>query len=193
MHETDTELTDAHAQTLLKTARAVIEAAVTGTESPQPQAPCDPALQRKCGCFVTLHVAGNLRGCIGTFCSDAPICTTVIDMATAALRDPRFVNQPIRPNELQKLTIEISVLSPLQRSDDPMSLQLGKHGVYIKKGYQTGCFLPQVATEAGWDTQQFLSYCCSHKAGLPADAWKDASTEVYLFTAQVFSEQGGRR
>ena len=67
-----------------------------------------------------------------------------------------------------------------------MTLRLGVDGIYIKKGFSSGCFLPQVATEAGWDKEEFLSYCCSHKAGLSADAWKDPQTEVYLFTAEVF-------
>jgi uncharacterized protein len=78
------------------------------------------------------------------------------------------------------------VLSPLERTTDPLSLRLGVDGIYIRRGYAAGCFLPQVATETGWTTEEFLSQCCSHKAGLPPDAWKDPKTEVYLFTAEVF-------
>jgi len=74
----------------------------------------------------------------------------------------------------------------LKRTDNPLSLRLGIDGIYIKKGYASGCFLPQVATETGWDKEEFLSYCCAHKAGLTPDAWRDPETEVYLFTAEVF-------
>ncbi|MHC4726316.1 MAG: AMMECR1 domain-containing protein, partial [Planctomycetota bacterium] len=88
--------------------------------------------------------------------------------------------------ELDQLDVEISVLSPLQKTSEPLNLQLGIDGIYIKKGRAAGCFLPQVATETGWSKEEFLSYCCSHKAGLAPDAWKDPETEVYLFTADVF-------
>jgi uncharacterized protein (TIGR00296 family) len=87
---------------------------------------------------------------------------------------------------LNQLDIEISVLSPLQKTDDPLSLRLGVDGIYIKRGRASGCFLPQVATESGWSREEFLSYCCSHKAGLESDAWRDPQTEVYLFSAEVF-------
>jgi len=104
----------------------------------------------------------------------------------SATGDPRFFANPITPGELKELDIEISVLSPLQRTDDPMSLRLGVDGIYIKRGRASGCFLPQVATETGWSKEEFLSYCCAHKAGLAADAWKEPGTQVYLFTADVF-------
>ncbi|MHC4532265.1 MAG: AMMECR1 domain-containing protein, partial [Planctomycetota bacterium] len=73
--------------------------------------------------------------------------------------------------------------------EEPLSLRLGIDGIYIKKGCASGCFLPQVADETGWSKEEFLSYCCAHKAGLPADAWKDAGTEVYFFTADVFGSE----
>jgi len=189
MSESEFRLNDQQKRALLEIARTVVEAAVTGSSWPKMEPPTDAALQEPCGCFVTLHISGQLRGCIGTFQASSPLYQTVSEMAKEALNDPRFLNQPVRADELSKLDIEISVLSPLERTDDPLSLELGKHGIYIKQGYQTGCFLPQVAQETGWNKQQFLSYCCSHKASLPADAWKDSRTEVYLFTAQVFSEK----
>ena len=104
----------------------------------------------------------------------------------SATGDPRFFADPVTAGELEQLDIEISVLSPLRRTSEPLSLRLGADGIYIKKGGASGCFLPQVAEEAGWGKEEFLSYCCAHKAGLPADAWKEADTEVYLFTADVF-------
>jgi AmmeMemoRadiSam system protein A len=167
-------------------ARDAVVASVS--HEPLPHASSDdPDLNAHCGCFVTLKNRDRLRGCIGQFVSDKPLVELVVEMGrAAATSDPRFLSRPITPGELNSLDLEISVLSPLQRTDDPLSLELGKHGIYVKRGTASGCFLPQVAAETGWTAEQFLSYCCAHKAGLAADAWKDPGTEVYLFTAEVF-------
>ena len=171
---------------LLKTARDTIEAVITGKEPP-PVESDDQALNEPCGCFVTIKNNEQLRGCIGQFTSDLPLIELVGRMAVAsATGDPRFFSNQITPAELKELDIEISVLSPLEKTDDPLSLRLGTDGIYIKKGCASGCFLPQVATETGWSKEEFLSYCCSHKAGLPSNAWKDPNTDVFLFTAEVF-------
>ncbi|OHB61212.1 MAG: hypothetical protein A2167_05240 [Planctomycetes bacterium RBG_13_46_10] len=171
---------------LLKTARDTVEAVITRRPIPEPRSD-DPELNAHCGCFVTLKNKGRLRGCIGQFISEGPLIELVSQMARAsATGDPRFFSDTIRPNELKNLDVEISVLSPLRLTNDPLSLQLGVDGIYIKRGRASGCFLPQVATETGWSKEEFLSYCCAHKAGLPADAWRDPDTEVYLFTADVF-------
>jgi len=173
-------------QTLLKVARDTVEAVITSRPTQKPQSD-DPELNAHCGCFVTLKNRSRLRGCIGQFTSEMPLIGLVVEMAKAsATGDPRFFADPITSDELEQLDVEISVLSPLQKTDDPLSLRLGVDGIYIKKGYASGCFLPQVATETGWSKEEFLSYCCAHKAGLPADTWKDNKTEVYLFTADVF-------
>jgi AmmeMemoRadiSam system protein A len=177
--------------TLLRLARDTVRAVVCGTPKPQASSD-DPVLNAPCGCFVTLKTHDRLRGCIGQFTSDRPLMETVAEMAESSVaRDPRFVGHRIAPRELDDLEVEISVLSPLQRTHDPLSLELGVHGIYIKRGYASGCFLPQVATETGWTCEEFLSYCCFHKAGLPPDAWKDPETEVYLFTAEVFESPAG--
>lgn len=171
---------------LLKVAADTVKAVIKNEPVSTPESD-DPQLNEHCGCFVTLKSKGRLRGCIGQFTSESPLIELVAEMAKAsATGDPRFFDDPITPDELENLDVEISVLSPLQRTDDPLSLRLGIDGIYIKRGYASGCFLPQVATEAGWSKEEFLSYCCSHKAGLPANAWKSQSTEVYLFTADVF-------
>jgi len=184
-------MNDAQRQTLLRVARDTVEAVITGRPVPGPRSN-DAELNVHCGCFVTLKNQGRLRGCIGQFTSDKPLIELVSEMAKAsATGDPRFLADPITPEELGQLDIELSVLSPLERTDDPLGLHLGVHGIYIKSGCASGCFLPQVATETGWSKEQFLSYCCAHKAGLPADAWKDPATEVYLFTAQVFGAPYG--
>ena len=156
-------------------------------EAPPKPASEDPDLTAACGCFVTLKNHGKLRGCLGQFTSEEPLIELIVEMAKAsATRDPRFLGDPVVPGELDELDVEISVLSPLKKVDDPLSLRLGADGIYIKRGRSSGCFLPQVATETGWTKEQFLSYCCAHKAGLAQDAWKDPKTEVFLFTADVF-------
>ncbi len=181
-------MNDAQKQTLLGVARDTVEAVIRRQPTEKPQSD-DPELNAHCGCFVTLKNKGRLRGCIGQFTSESPLIELVGQMAKAsATGDPRFFADRITPAELKELDIEISVLSPLQRTDDPLSLRLGVDGIYIKKGPASGCFLPQVATETGWSKEEFLSYCCAHKAGLEADAWKDPDTEVYFFTADVFGE-----
>jgi AmmeMemoRadiSam system protein A len=179
-------MNDEQEQALLKIARDTIEAVIRQKPAERPESD-DPELNAPCGCFVTLKNRGRLRGCIGQFTSDSPLVELIAEMAKAsATSDPRFLADPIKPNELEKLDVEISVLSPLQRTDDPLSLRLGVDGIYIKKGRASGCFLPQVAPETGWTKEEFLSYCCAHKAGLAPDAWQDPETEVYFFTAEVF-------
>jgi len=177
---------DEQKQTLLKVARNTVELVIKNEPTSKPESD-DPELNEHCGCFVTLKNHDRLRGCIGQFTSESPLIELIADMAKAsATSDPRFFAESITADELEQLDVEISVLSPLQRTDDPLNLRLGTDGIYIKRGYASGCFLPQVATETGWSKDEFLSYCCAHKAGLDADAWKDSDTEVYLFTAEVF-------
>jgi AmmeMemoRadiSam system protein A len=179
-------MNDQQKQTLLKVARDTVEAVIRQKPAEKPESD-DPELNAPCGCFVTLKNRGRLRGCIGQFISDSPLIELIAEMAKAsATSDPRFLADPIKPKELEQLDIEISVLSPLQQTDDPLSLRLGVDGIYIKKGRASGCFLPQVAPETGWSKEEFLSYCCAHKAGLAPDAWQDPETEVYFFTAEVF-------
>ena len=179
-------MNEAQKQILLKTARDTVEAVIINEPIPKPESD-DPELNANCGCFVTLKNRDRLRGCIGQFTSEIPLLELVVEMARAsATGDPRFFADPITADELEQLDIEISVLSPLKRTEESLSLRLGVDGIYIKKGATSGCFLPQVATETGWSKEEFLSYCCAHKAGLAPDAWKDADTEVYLFTADVF-------
>jgi len=171
---------------LLAVAKKTVEAVIK--KQPVPKAVTDDKeLKIPCGCFVTLKNGDDLRGCIGQFVADEPLIEMVSQMAvSSARRDPRFVHNPIRPQELGQLDIEISVLSPMEKTQNPLSLELGKHGIYITDGPRSGCFLPQVADETGWTKEEFLSYCCSHKAGMKPDAWKDPKVDVFLFTAEVF-------
>lgn len=138
------------------------------------------------GAFVTLHKNGQLRGCIGNYGNEA-LKDTIASMAiSAATKDPRF--PAVSRKELDDIDIEISVLSPLKTVDSADEIILGKHGVIVSRGFRQGVFLPQVADETGWTKDEFLSYLCEHKAGLPADAWKDKKTTLKVFTAEIFSE-----
>ena len=173
-------------QTLLEVARDAVDAAIN-KKTISPLSTDDPQLNAHCGCFVTLKNKDQLRGCIGQFTSDKPLIELVSQMAIAsATNDSRFTFDAITSAELKQLELDISVLSLLKKTDDPLSLRIGVDGIYIIQGHNSGCFLPQVATETGWTKEQFLSYCCSQKAGLLPTAWKDPQTEVYLFTAEVF-------
>ncbi len=141
----------------------------------------------KCGVFVTLHKKGELRGCIGTFRSDKNIDEVVQEMALAsAFDDPRF--PPLQPEEIDEIDIEISALSPLRKIKDINEIEVGKHGLYITRGFRSGVLLPQVATEYNWDRETFLIHTCL-KAGLPEDAWKDPATRIEVFSAEVFGEK----
>lgn len=143
-------------------------------------------LKTHCGVFVTLKKDGQLRGCIGNFNAGNPLFEIVQQMAIAAsTQDRRF--QPVSKNELDELTIEVSVLTPMRRLSSIDEIQLGKHGIYIKKGNHNGTFLPQVATETGWCLEEFLGHCSRDKAGLGWDGWKDA--EIFIYEAIVFSEK----
>ncbi len=167
-------------------ARDVIECAVRGRECDTAVAPAD-APKDYGGVFVTLKKFGRLRGCMGILDGSRPLPEAVRHAArTAALGDPRF--QPVAPEELGDLQIEVSVLSRpwLMRSID--ELEIGRHGIIVERGAQRGLFLPQVAVEHHLDKEVFLSRCCAEKAGLPADAWRDPQTRVWLFTADIHSE-----
>jgi len=148
----------------------------------------DPVLLKEMGAFVTLHQHGQLRGCIGNIIGKGPLYLTVRNMAIeSAVGDPRF--SPVELHELKDLEIEVSALSPVKKVDSADEIELGVHGVIVKKGFNSGVFLPQVATETGWSKEEFLSNLCAHKAGLAPGAWKDKSTEMYVFSAEVFSEK----
>lgn len=144
---------------------------------------------QKLGAFVTLKKDNQLRGCIGCFTSDnsPPLYKTISQMAiAAATQDNRFL--PVSEVELPELEYEISVLSPLKKIDDWRQIELGRHGVEIKKDGRRGVFLPQVAQETGWDLETFMGQLCFQKAGLPWNSWQDKNTELYIFTAQIFGE-----
>jgi len=171
---------------LLEIAKLSIIEAVTGKRQFFPNV-TEEKLKENCGAFVTIKENNELRGCIGYIQAVKPLYETVKDVAkSAAVNDYRF--NPVAENELDKLELEISVLTPLKKIKDINEIEVGKHGLVMKQGFNSGLLLPQVATEYNWDKETFLKETC-RKAGLPQDAWKDKSTEIYTFSAEVFGEE----
>jgi AmmeMemoRadiSam system protein A len=173
-------------QKLIDLARQTLEQFVRGIErGPAPIG--DPYLQaRDYGAFVSLHKNEELRGCIGNCAPRAPLFETVIRMTEAAAAQDHRV-KPIARDELGTIDIEISVLSPLTASSDPLALAAGKYGLHIARDGRRGVLLPQVATRYGWDMKTFLEQTCL-KADLPKDAWQGADAEVLCFTALIIEE-----
>ncbi|MFP4374200.1 MAG: AmmeMemoRadiSam system protein A [Spirochaetaceae bacterium] len=176
---------------LIRIARDAVRAKLEGDAPSHPEPP-SAMVREPAGAFVTLRSLESpgaepaLRGCIGHVVASRPLDDTVRDAATAAaFRDPRFA--PITLPELETVRFEISVLSPLRRVSSPEEVIPGKHGVMLSAHGHAGLLLPQVATEQGWDRETFLSHCC-YKAHLAAACWRDASTEIQVFTATVFGE-----
>lgn len=180
-------------------ARRVLEAHVRGTTlAREPRLP--PAFAEKRGVFVTLNRfdsgARALRGCIGYSQPIKPLADSIRDVAVYASEDPRFPH-PVLPEELDSIVVEVSVLTlprelkPPRRTDLPSLVRLGVDGVVISGRGTSGLFLPQVATEQGWDGETYLSEACL-KAGLPPDAWVEADTAVEVFQAEVFGEERPR-
>jgi AmmeMemoRadiSam system protein A len=169
---------------LLRVAHEAIEAALAGRKLD-----LNPASERLLdlrGAFTTLHLEGNLRGCVGYVYPVKALCRTVAETAVAAaFNDTRFL--PVTAEEAPRLKVEISVLSPLVpiAAED---IEAGRHGLVITLGSRRGLLLPQVAVEFGWDAQTFLQETC-HKAGLPPDAWERGAV-IEAFTAEVFHDEG---
>ena len=180
------ELNSSQKQILLKIARETIENTVLGSP-PGQYSIDDPVLNTECGAFVTIHNGGNLRGCIGNITANTPLWQTVRNMAVeASTRDPRF--PPVTSRELDDIDIEVSALSPLRQIKDIDEVEIGRHGILIRKGLNQGLLLPQVATENGFDRISFLEHTCM-KAGLPRNCYRDRDCQIFIFSATVFGEQ----
>ena len=177
-------LTDKDKDLLLTIAREAIVRRLGGASDEVPPFEVPAVLEARCGAFVTLHMNGQLRGCIGQFVSNKPLFLTIADMArSAAFQDPRF--HPVTRDE--ELHIEISVLTPLKKIKDVEEIEVGMHGIYMVKGSDRGVLLPQVATENGFDRLTFLDQTCM-KAGIAPGCWREPDTEIYTFEAEIFSE-----
>jgi AmmeMemoRadiSam system protein A len=178
------DLSDEDRRALLALARRTILETLSSLSLPDLPAAlgrlADPA-----GAFVTLRCNGRLRGCIGRTDPGQSLAETVAQCAiTAALQDPRF--GPLTMEEMAGLEIEISVISEL-RPASPEEIQRGIHGIVVNRGASRGLLLPQVALEHGWSTAQLLEAAC-RKAGLERGAWRDSESQLFTFTAEVFSD-----
>ncbi|WP_298685859.1 TIGR00296 family protein [uncultured Methanomethylovorans sp.] len=163
---------------------------LTGTMMDGSETELPKVFDEKRGVFVTLTENGMLRGCIGHPYPESTLKYAITDSAiSAAFRDPRF--PPLHIDELDKVEVEVTVLTPPERikaapKDLPSKIEVGRHGLIVKKGYRQGLLLPQVAPENDMDEIEFLGHTCL-KAGLEPDAWLTGA-EVYSFEGQIFSE-----
>ncbi len=181
----DFNLTNSEKKLLLETARESISAHFENRKG-QYGKPTEK-LKTPLGAFVTLHINGNLRGCIGHILPVYPLFDAVQHLALeSAFHDPRF--SPLSPEEFKRTDIEISVLSPLRTIDSIADIQVGTHGILMRNGHRSGVLLPQVPTEQGWELEEFLTHTC-YKSGLPGNCWKDRNTEIQIFSAVVFGER----
>ena len=168
---------------LLKKARNAISRFLKTGKHGNPEPPeTNGILNDEAGVFVSIYVNNGLRGCIGNFARGETLNDLVQRMAVSAARDHRF--EHLKKDELENMQVEISVLSPLKKIESSDEIKLGKHGIYIKKGKNSGTFLPQVAKKTGWTLEQFLGHCARDKAGLGWEGWKDA--EIYTYEAYIF-------
>jgi AmmeMemoRadiSam system protein A len=178
-------LTEEEKRTLIDIAKTTIECRIAGKSIPEFRVNTE-TLKEKRGAFVTLKKHGHLRGCIGYIEAKKPLYKTVEQMAiSAAFNDPRF--PPLKRDEFNHVTIEISVLSPLKEIKDINEIEVGIHGIYIVKGFYSGLLLPQVAREYKWDRMTFLEEAC-HKAGLHPAAWREKDTIIYIFSADIIDQ-----
>ncbi len=178
-------LTEEEKKELLRIARRSIKAAVEELPTEKLKLTNRSFLEPR-GVFVTLRLKGELRGCIGYVEPRLPLAAAVEELAVkSAFEDPRFY--PVSFDEVDSISIEISVLSPLKKISDVHEIEVGRDGLVIELGSRRGLLLPQVAVEYNWDREEFLSYT-SQKAGLPSTAWKDKKAEIFSFTTDSFSE-----
>ena len=179
-------LSIADQQRLLALARLALEARVRGDREPVPD--IDGALALECGAFVTIRCGDELRGCLGRVSCDMRLADAVVYLAAAvADSDPRF--PPVHVAELPDLDIEISVLTPPRDIASIAEIEVGRHGLIVERGTRRGLLLPQVASEHGWDVEEFVEHTCV-KAGLSRDAWRHGA-RISVFEAHVFGEVRG--
>jgi AmmeMemoRadiSam system protein A len=174
---------------LLRWVRMTIEAVVRGDRPGEISGPeVTEGLRATRGVFVTLKKRGELRGCIGKMDFERPLWANAVDAAVAsALEDTRF--QPVTPEELGEITIEISILESPEELPEPGMFDVQRHGIIVQKGWRHALLLPKVAQEQEWDATKTLEMVCE-KAGLPVDAWRDPAVRLQVFTAFDFAEKG---
>jgi AmmeMemoRadiSam system protein A len=180
-------LSPASREALLNLAREVIRQRVTGKDPDIPSAPAPTAaeLVQPAGSFVTLHEleTHRLRGCVGRLDATAPLWESVTQTAQSVLRDPRFLDHPVTADDLPKLSLDISVISPL-RPTTAEGFDLLNEGIYVHFHERAGCFLPQVAQETGWSREQLLARLCMEKLNLPGEIWKHPEAKFFAFPVE---------
>lgn len=178
---------------LVKTARQVVTEYLKNRTKIKLEQTFESNFSYNSGVFVTLNNPMGLRGCVGFALPDKKLYNALVDAAiSAATEDPRF--PPVTAKELEEITFEVTVLTPpevIHVSDTveyPSRIKVGKDGLIVKHGSNSGLLLPQVPVEYSWTEEEFLGYACE-KAGLPRDCWKDKETEVQKFEGIVFKEE----
>jgi len=174
---------------LLNVAREAIRGGLAGQPAPAPslEQVSDAALREPAGCFCSLHEIDShrLRGCVGRLEARDPVIVAVHDAALSVLDDPRFDDLRLRADELNRIELELTILSPLRDATHVLDFDPAAHGIYLTLGGRGGCFLPQVARETGWSREQLLDRLCAEKLGLPARAWRDPGARLHVFDAEI--------
>ncbi|MEK6650177.1 MAG: AmmeMemoRadiSam system protein A [Bacteroidota bacterium] len=180
----DIHLTSEEKHVLVRLARATI-VTWAGLPATPPRVEGRLATEKR-GVFVTLREFDDLRGCIGYVQPFATVADAVRELVIkSASEDPRF--DPVTADEVGRLSIEISVLTPLEPVEGPQEVEVGRHGLVVESGWRKGLLLPEVAVDEGWTAEEFLSGCC-RKAGLGRDAWRRPGTKIFRFETEHFSE-----
>jgi AmmeMemoRadiSam system protein A len=184
--ENSFKITEEEQKELLGKARKSIEVHLkTGTRQPVFPSKTNGIINDSVGAFVSVYTNSELRGCIGSFAIKGKSLNEVVQKnAISAANDARF--DSVKTEELENMDLEISVLSPMKKINTIEEIELGKHGIFIKKGLKRGTFLPQVAVKTSWTLNEFLGHCARDKAGIGWEGWKNA--EIYTFEAFVFRE-----
>lgn len=182
-------LSQTEQEELLRVARSAIAKAIDardeGSPPTRPAQAEGPGLRAAAGAFVSIHIGTDLRGCVGRPQSDQPLVEVVRSCAvSAATADRRFPS--LTSAEWPRVSIEISVIGPIEPVVDLLEIEVGRHGLIAQLGPRRGLLLPQVATEWGWDREEFADHTC-RKAGLPTDAWRTGA-QLFRFEAQVFGD-----
>jgi len=187
------QLSDKDGEILVKTARHVVTEYLKNRTKIKLEQTFESNFSYNSGVFVTLNNPIGLRGCVGFALPDKKLYNALVDAAiSAATEDPRF--PPVTAEELEEITFEVTVLTPpevIHVSDTveyPSRIKVGRDGLIVKHGFNSGLLLPQVPVEYSWTEEEFLGYTCE-KAGLPRDCWKDKETQVQKFEGIVFKEE----
>lgn len=186
------QLSDSDGERLVKTARSVVTEFLKNKNKLKLDSEFEESFSANAGVFVTLNLQSNLRGCIGFALPDKKLYNALEDAAiAAATEDPRF--PPVTSEELDQITFEVTVLTPPQEikvedpTEYPSKIKVGRDGLIVKSGFNSGLLLPQVPIEYGWNEEEFLGYTCE-KAGLAKDFWKKKETKILKFEGIVFKE-----